>query len=92
MQKGTKIKIHVSTGTGIKKVTVTSVIGKSSEEAKKILTDLKLEVNVVEDEDTSKSDGVVLKQSVDPGTSVEEGSAITITVNKIEKINKEQLI
>lgn len=84
-QKGTKIKIHVSTGTGIKKVTVTSVIGKSSEEAKKILTDLKLEVNVVEDEDTSKSDGVVLKQSVDPGTSVEEGSAITITVNKIEK-------
>ena len=76
VQKGTKIKIHVSTGTGIKKVTVTSVIGKSSEEAKKILTDLKLEVNVVEDEDTSKSDGVVLKQSVDPGT---------ITVNKIEK-------
>ena len=85
VQKGTKIKIHVSTGTGIKKVTVTSVIGKSSEEAKKILTDLKLEVKVVEDEDTSKSDGVVLKQSVDPGTSVEEGSAITITVNKIEK-------
>ena len=85
VQKGTKIKIHVRTGTGIKKVTVTSVIGKSSEEAKKILTDLKLEVNVVEDEDTSKSDGVVLKQSVDPGTSVEEGSAITITVNKIEK-------
>lgn len=85
VQKGTKIKIHVSTGTGIKKVTVTSVIGKSSDEAKKILTDLKLEVNVVEDEDTSKSDGVVLKQSVDPGTSVEEGSAITITVNKIEK-------
>ena len=85
VQKGTKIKIHVSTGTGIKKVTVTSVIGKSSEEAKKILTDLKLEVNVVEDEDTSKSDGVVLKQSVDPGTSVEEGSLITITVNKIEK-------
>ena len=85
VQKGTKIKIHVSTGTGIKKVTVTSVIGKSSEEAKKILTDLKLEVTVVEDEDTSKSDGVVLKQSVDPGTSIEEGSAITLTVNKIEK-------
>lgn len=85
VQKGTKIKIHVSTGTGIKKVTVTSVIGKSSEEAKKILTDLKLEVNVIEDEDTSKSDGVILKQSIDPGTSVEEGSAITITVNKIEK-------
>ena len=85
VQKGTKIKIHVSTGTGIKKVTVTSVIGKSSEEAKKILTDLKLEVNVVEDEDTSKSDGVVLKQSVDLGGCGDVKSAITITVNKIEK-------
>ena len=47
VQKGTKIKIHVSTGTGIKKVTVTSVIEKSREETKKILTHLKLEVNVV---------------------------------------------
>ena len=84
VQKGTKIKIHVSTGTGIKKVTVTSVIGKSSEEAKKILTDLKLEVNVVEDEDTSKSDGVVLKQSLDSGKIVDKGSAITITVNSFE--------
>ena len=85
IEKGTKVKIHVSTGTGIKKVTVTSVIGKSKDEAKSTLTALGLEVNFIEEEDASKSDGVVLKQSIDPGTSVEEGSAITITVNKIEK-------
>lgn len=85
IETGTKVKIHVSTGTGIKKVTVTSVVGKNKEESKNILTELGLEVNFVEEEDTSKSDGVVLKQSIDAGNTVEEGSAITITVNKIEK-------
>ena len=85
IETGTKVKLHVSTGTGIKKVTVTSVLGKSKDEAKNTLTSLGLEVNFVEEEDTSKSDGVVLKQSIDAGTSVDEGSAITITVNKIEK-------
>ena len=85
LETGTKVKLHVSIGTGIKKVTVTSVLGKSKEEAKNTLTSLGLEVNFVEEEDTSKSDGVVLKQSIDAGTSVDEGSAITITINKIEK-------
>lgn len=85
IEVGTTVKIHVSTGTGIKKVTVTSVVGKTEEEAKATLTGLKLEVNIVQEEDTSKSNGVVLKQSIEAGTSVEEGSAITITVNKIEQ-------
>lgn len=85
LETGTKVKLHVSIGTGIKKVTVTSVLGKSKEEAKNTLTSLGLEVNFVEEEDTSKSDGAVLKQSIDAGTSVDEGSAITITINKIEK-------
>ncbi|MBO5349105.1 MAG: Stk1 family PASTA domain-containing Ser/Thr kinase [Clostridia bacterium] len=84
IETGSTVKIHVSTGTGIKKVTVTSVTGKDKEEAKTILTELGLEVNIVEEEDTSKSDGVVLKQSIEPGTSVDEGTAITITANKIE--------
>ena len=85
IETGTTVKIHVSTGTGIKKVTVTSVIGQTREEASNTLTALGLEVNFVEEEDTTKSDGVVLKQSIDAGTSVDEGTAITITVNKIEQ-------
>ena len=85
IETGTTVKIHVSTGTGIKKVTVTSVVGQTRDEAKNTLTSLGLEVNFVEEEDTTKSDGVVLKQSIDAGTSVDEGTAITITVNKIEQ-------
>ena len=91
IETGATVKLHVSTGTGIKKVTVTSVVGKNKEEAMTELTGLGLEVNVVEEENTSKSDGIILKQSIDVGTSVDEGTAITITVNKIEQ-NKQGTI
>ena len=83
---GSVIKIHVSTGP--EKVTVPSVTDRDVEEAKKILTEAKLEVNVIYKEDTSKSDAVVLKQSIEVGQTVNEGDAITLTVNKIEKIKE----
>ena len=85
VETGATVKIHVSKGNGIKKVTVTSVVGKDKEAAKSELTELGLEVNIVEEENTAKSEGVVLKQSIDVGTVVEEGTAITLTVNKIEQ-------
>lgn len=78
---GDTVVIHVSTG--VKKSSVPSVIGKSEEDAKKALTDLGLKVTVANDEDSSKENGVVLKQSVDAGKEVEQGSSITITVNKL---------
>ena len=80
---GSKITVYVSSGP--KKVTVTDIVGKDEEEAKKILTEGLLEVEVKYSEDTSKSNGIVLKQSIDGGTVVEEGSKITITVNKIQE-------
>ena len=83
---GETIKIYVSTG--IKQITMEHVIGKAEDEAKKNLTDLGFEVNVVYEEDTSKDDGVVLKQSIDVGTTVDEGTKVTLTVNKIEKIKE----
>ena len=92
LAKGTKVKIHVSTGTGIEQITVKSVVGKTVDEAKSILTEQKLEVNIIEQEDTSKSDGVVLKQSLEAGSVVDEGSSITITVNKIQKNKQAKLI
>ena len=78
---GDTIVIHISTGT--KKVSVTSVIGKTEDEAKNTLTSLGLSVTVAYDEDSSKDNGVVLKQSIDAGREVEEGTAITLTVNKL---------
>ncbi len=80
---GDTVKIHVSTGTGIKEVTVVSVIGQTEENAKKTLTGLGLKVNVSYDEDTSKDNGIVLKQSVDSGKTVDEGTTVTITVNRV---------
>ena len=83
---GETVKIYVSTG--IKQITMEHVIGKAEDDAKKTLTDLGFEVNVVYEEDTGKDDGVVLKQSLDVGTTVDEGTKVTLTVNKIEKIKE----
>ena len=65
---GDTVIVHVSTG--VKKSAVTSVIGKKEDEAKKTLTDLNLKVEVKYEEDNSKEDGIVLKQSVDAGKEV----------------------
>ena len=81
---GETVKIHVSTGT--EKATVPGVVGKSQDEAKKTLQDLGFVVTVTTSEDNSKDNGVVLKQSLDEGKSVEKGSEITITVNKLAEI------
>ncbi len=81
---GETVKIHVSTG--VEKATVPGVVGKSQDEAKKTLQDLGFVVTVTTAEDSSKDNGVVLKQSLDEGKSVEKGSAITITVNKLAEI------
>ncbi len=81
---GETIKITVSTGTGIVEVTVPSVTGKSESDAKAVLEGAKLKVSVNYEEDTSKQEGIVLKQDIASGKKVEEGSNITITVNKSE--------
>ena len=80
---GDTIKIHVSIGTGIKQVTVVNVVGQSEADAKKTLEDLGLKVNIAYEEDTNKDSGIVLKQSTDVGKVVDEGTTITITVNKL---------
>ena len=79
---GDTVKIHVSTGTGIKQVTVVSVIGQDEATAKKKLTDLGLKVNITYADSTSDN-GKVAKQSLDAGKVVDEGTTITLTVNKV---------
>ncbi len=86
---GETVKIHVSTGT--EKATVPGVVGKSQDEAKKALQDLGFVVTVTNAEDSSKENGVVLKQSLDEGKTVEKGSAIAITVNTYEASKSAQV-
>lgn len=85
---GDTVKLHVSIGTGIKEVAVISVIGQSEANAKKTLEGLGLKVNVAYEEDNSKDNGVVLKQSIDTGKVVDEGTTITITVNKLAEMKQ----
>ena len=86
---GETVKIHVSKG--VEKATVPGIVGKSQDEAKKALQDLGFVVTVTTAEDSSKDNGVVLKQSLEEGKSVEKGSAIAITVNTYEASKSAQV-
>ena len=85
VNKGSTVKLVVSKGSAIVNVEVPSLVGKTEQEARNLLTEAGLKVNVVNDEDESKNDGVVLRQSKDAGTEVQEGTTITITVNKVSE-------
>ena len=79
---GDTVKIHVSTGTGIKQVTVISVVGQDEATAKSNLENLGLKVNVTY-QDSNSNNGKVTKQSIEANKVVDEGTTITLTVNKV---------
>ena len=80
---GDNVILHVSTG--VEKAKVPDVVGKTQADAKSTLEAQGFTVSVSEAEDSSKAKGVVLKQSLDAGKTVEKGSSITITVNSFEE-------
>ena len=84
---GDTIKIHVSIGTGIKQVTVQNVVGQTEANAKSTLEGqgLKVTVNYVE---ATSNDGKVTAQSVAGGTTVDEGTTVTLTVNQVAEDKK----
>ena len=80
---GDTVKVYVSIGTGIEQVVVTSVLYKEEAVAKQTLEGMGLVVEVEYGKDEDRGNGVVLKQSVSSGETVDKGSTITITVNKL---------
>ena len=86
IKAGEKVKIYVSCGNRLKQIVTQYVIGKTEKDAKELLTKDGLEVEVVNEEDTTKENGIVLKQSIEAGKTVDEGTKIIITVNKIAEI------
>ncbi len=84
---GDTIKIHVSTGTGIKQVTVQNVVGQTEANAKSTLEGQGLKVTISYVEATTDN-GKVTKQSVTGGTTVDEGTTITLTVNQVVEDKK----
>ena len=81
---GDTVKIHVSIGTGIKQVMVTNVVGQDEASAKKALEDLGLKVTVSY-KDATSDNGKVTAQSIEANKEVDEGTTITLTVNKVEE-------
>lgn len=77
----------IKVSTGIETSLVPNLEGKTLEEAKQSIEEAGLTLaTTLYSEDTTKNDGTVLKQSLNAGDTVEKGSNITITVNKIEKL------
>ena len=72
-----------------KEVTVPNVIGKTKEDAMKILKDLGLTVTV-ETEESSKESGIVINQSNKEGSKITVGNTITITVSKKKEDNSQK--
>ena len=64
-------------------ITVADVVGKSESEARKALEGLT--IKIAYESDPTKSNGIVLKQSLTKGKKVTKGDTITLTINKIEE-------
>ena len=79
---GDTIKIHISKGTGIKQVTVQNVVGQTEANAKSTLEGQGLKVTINYVEATSNA-GKVTAQSISAGTTVDEGTTVTLTVNQV---------
>lgn len=71
---------------GSDKVDVPNALGKTEEEAKKLIGDAGFTVKVDYTENNDKSDGIVLKQSNTDKAKTDE--VITITVNKVQASQK----
>ncbi len=82
----TVIKLTVSKGSAYRDITVKNVVGKTEEEAvNQLKSDGFTSVEVEYEENTNKSDGVVLEQSVSAGKTIKENETIVLTVNKLPK-------
>ena len=77
---GSTVALKISSG----EVEVPDVRGMSEQEARNILTgdDLGLTVDIQEQETEEPEPGTVLDQSAEPGSSVAQGTTITLTISK----------
>ncbi len=66
-------------------ITVPNIIGLSETDAKAKLRGLGLTVFSKTKNDPTKKDGVVIQQSINPNDVVEKNTAITITINKLDR-------
>ena len=80
---GSEITLKVSEGDGKTKVLMPNVVGKTKDEAVKILEDLKLQVTTETGEDKEKANGVVIAQGYLQNYELKEGDVVKLTINKV---------
>lgn len=81
----TQIMLTVSKGSAFKDVIVPNLLNEQEAYAVEALTNLNLVVNVTYEENASKSDGIVISQSISGGKTVKEGERIDVVINKQPK-------
>lgn len=81
LKPGEAVIIYRSKGPDIKQVNVPDVVGKTLDEASRIITNAGLTVGVVSQQESSQPAGIVLSQSLPMDSSAGEGSAMDITVS-----------
>lgn len=80
VEKNTRVDIYVSRGK--EQVTMINIIGKTLDDAKKVLNENNLTLGNVTEQEQDGPEGVIISQSVKPGDPVESGSAIDVVVSK----------
>jgi len=86
VKRGTRISITISLGPFPERRTVPQLVGKSLEEAQSQLKILGMDkIKITYEEKANILPKTVLKQSIKPGTSVDEEKEIELTVSEIEK-------
>jgi len=82
-----KSTVTITVSKGIEMVTVPNLIGKSLDEAKKLIDEAKLKLAaIINETDTTKEDNVIIKQTIDSGKEVEIDTEIMITLNSLPQI------
>ncbi len=77
------VTLTVSKGSAFKDVLVPYLVGKTEAQARTELETFGLVPEVTYEENTAKSDGVVISQAIGQGKVVKEGSTIEFSVNKL---------
>lgn len=72
-------------------VTVPNVVGKTEEEAKKMLESNNLKYKIQTEENNTKDNGIVIKQNRKSGEVVPKDTVVTITINKKTIENKNEM-
>ncbi|HBG21962.1 MAG TPA: hypothetical protein DDW83_01760, partial [Peptococcaceae bacterium] len=82
--KGTEVTLVVSQGPVIRDVYVPALKGLNAEQAKDALGAVGLSLGEIKEEASSEKKGVIINQSVDPGSSMKKGGKIDVVISSGE--------